>query len=60
MSTPIPPGQMQCFYCGFEYDPAKGLPDHGIPPGTPWEDVPEDFHCPDCGVGKGDFVLSDS
>jgi rubredoxin-NAD+ reductase len=39
------------------YDEAKGWPDDGIPPGTKWEDVPEDWLCPDCGVGKEDFEL---
>jgi rubredoxin len=41
------------------YDESKGWPDDGIAPGTPWEDVPEDFLCPDCGVGKQDFELID-
>ncbi len=44
-----------CNACGWEYDPAQGDPDGGIPPGTPWEDVPEDWVCPVCGVGKEDF-----
>ena len=41
--------------CGYEYDPAKGDPDNGIAPGTPWEEVPEDFECPICGLGKDAF-----
>lgn len=36
-----------CAICGYEYDPAEGCPDQGIAPGTPWEEVPEDFVCPD-------------
>ena len=39
------------------YDEAKGWPEDGIAPGTPWEDVPEDWLCPDCGVGKLDFEM---
>ena len=47
----------QCMVCEFLYDEALGLPDEGIPAGTPWEDVPEDWCCPDCGVGKEDFEM---
>ncbi len=42
-----------CDVCGWEYDPAVGA--EGIPAGTPWEQVPEDFVCPLCGVGKDEF-----
>lgn len=52
-----PMRQWQCLVCGFVYDEAEGLPDHGIAPGTAWEDVPEDWQCPDCGVGKSDFEM---
>jgi ferredoxin-NADP reductase/rubredoxin len=41
--------------CGFVYDPEKGLPEQGIPPGTPFEDLPPDFECPVCGAAKTDF-----
>lgn len=47
----------ECIVCGLIYDEAEGWPDDGIPPGTRWEDVPEDWMCPDCGVGKEDFEL---
>lgn len=47
----------ECIVCGLIYDEAKGWPDDGISAGTPWEDVPEDWLCPDCGVGKEDFEL---
>ncbi len=47
----------ECVICGFIYDEAEGLPELGIAPGTRWEDVPEDFECPDCGIGKMDFDL---
>jgi rubredoxin len=45
----------ECIVCGYIYDEAEGCPDDGIAPGTRWEDVPEDWLCPDCGVGKEDF-----
>lgn len=44
-----------CQVCGFEYDEEKGLPELGIAPGTEFEDLPEDFACPLCGVGKENF-----
>lgn len=46
-----------CVVCGFVYDEADGLPEEGIAPGTRWEDVPEDWVCPDCGVTKSDFEM---
>jgi rubredoxin len=44
-----------CTICGYVYDPAEGDPDHGIAPGTAWEDVPKDWICPICGASKDDF-----
>ena len=44
-----------CDICGYIYDPEKGDPDSGIAPGTVFEDIPEDWLCPLCGVGKDDF-----
>ncbi len=44
-----------CDVCGYVYDEAAGDPDNGIAPGTAWADVPEDFECPLCGVGKDQF-----
>ena len=44
-----------CDVCGFVYDPAEGDPENGIAPGTAWEDVPDDYLCPLCGVGKDEF-----
>ena len=41
-----------CGPCGWEYDEELGAPEHGIAPGTKFEDLPEDFECPICGVGK--------
>lgn len=46
-----------CFYCGTVYDEALGWPDEGIPPGTRWEGVPEDWLCPECAATKADFAL---
>lgn len=44
-----------CEVCDYVYDPEQGDPDQGIEPGTPFADLPEDWRCPDCGVGKEDF-----
>ena len=49
----------KCDVCGYEYDPEKGDPDNGIAPGTPWEEVPEDWVCPLCSVGKDQFSEAD-
>ena len=46
-----------CVVCGYLYDEAAGDPDGGIAPGTRWADVPEDWCCPECGVGKADVVM---
>ena len=46
-----------CLGCGFLYDEALGLPEEGIAPGTRWEDVPDDFVCPDCGTPKAMFEM---
>lgn len=45
-----------CGPCGYEYDPEIGDPDNGIEPGTAFEDLPEDWVCPICGVGKDEFT----
>ncbi len=47
----------QCLVCGWIYDEAMGWPEDGIEPGTKWEDIPDDWTCPDCGVGKEDFEM---
>ena len=46
-----------CVVCGYVYDPEIGDPDSGVAPGTSWEDVPEDWVCPLCAVGKDQFEL---
>jgi rubredoxin len=45
----------ECTACGYVYDPAVGDPENGVPPGTAFEDLPEDWVCPQCGVGKEFF-----
>ena len=44
-----------CEMCGWVYDPAEGNPGEGVAPGTPFEDLPDDFLCPDCGAVKERF-----
>ena len=46
-----------CLNCGYLYDEAKGDPSANLPPGTRWADVPADWICPDCGLGKADFEM---
>lgn len=45
----------KCSVCGWEYNEAEGAPDLGFAPGTKWEDIPDDFHCPICKVPKEKF-----
>lgn len=51
-------GKWKC-PCGYIYDPAKGDPDHGVPAGTPWEKVPDDWTCPVCHLPKSAFTKLD-
>ena len=44
-----------CKVCGYVYDPDKGDPTQNIAPGTSFEDLPDDWLCPECGVGKEQF-----
>ena len=46
-----------CVVCGFMYREQDGLPDEGIAAGTRWEDIPDTWVCPDCGVTKDDFEM---
>jgi rubredoxin len=48
-----------CSVCGYVYDPAVGDPDNGIAPGTPFEKLPDDWVCPECGADKGMFEQQD-
>jgi len=47
----------QCLLCGLVYEEEKGWPEDGIAPGTRWEDVPNDWTCPECGVSKAEFEM---
>jgi len=49
----------QCELCGWVYDPAVGDPTQDVAPSTSFEDLPEDWECPDCGAGKDDFERLD-
>ena len=55
--TKEPPNMKKyiCDVCGYVYDPAAGDPDNGVAPGTAFEDLPDDWVCPECGAGKEDF-----
>jgi len=58
VSGSTPPIRMKkwiCIACGLVYDEAAGMPDHGIPPGTRFEDIPAGWLCPDCGATKDYF-----
>ena len=52
-------GRMECITCGFVYDPEVGDAVGGVMPGTPFEDLPEDWVCPVCGAAKDSFVPLD-
>ncbi len=45
----------KCTVCGYIYDPELGDPDGGIKPGTPFEEIPDDWVCPVCGAAKDEF-----
>ncbi|WP_422568386.1 rubredoxin, partial [Buttiauxella gaviniae] len=47
----------QCFFCSYIYDEALGAPAEGIPAGTRWEDVSDEWICPECGATKEDFAM---
>jgi rubredoxin len=57
IAAPVTYRTWMCVVCGFIYDEAKGLPEEGIAPGTRWEDIPDTWTCPDCGVTKSDFEM---
>jgi len=44
-----------CLYCGYVYDEEQGAPEDGIPPGTKWDDIPDDWCCPMCSSEKDGF-----
>ncbi|OQX14171.1 MAG: rubredoxin [Desulfobulbaceae bacterium A2] len=45
----------RCLVCGYIYDPAKGDPANGVPSGTAFEDLPDDWNCPVCSASKDEF-----
>lgn len=45
----------ECLVCGYIYDPEKGDPSAGVQPGTAFDDLPDDWVCPECGAGKDMF-----
>jgi rubredoxin len=49
----------RCRFCSHVYDEALGDPDSGLAPGTRYEDIPDDWMCPECGAAKSDYVLED-
>jgi len=51
--------KLKCMVCGWIYDEALGSPEEGIKPGTKWDDVPQDWICPDCGVTKDQFEMEE-
>lgn len=48
---------LKCIVCGYVYNEEFGDEEHGLAPGTRWQDVSEDWECPDCGAGKSDFEM---
>lgn len=57
MADDTPFRSFMCVVCGLIFSEAEGWPDDNIAPGTRWEDVPETWTCPDCGVTKSDFEM---
>jgi len=53
--APAKMAKYKCTVCDYVYDPEQGDPDGGIKPGTPFEKLPDDWVCPVCGAGKGEF-----
>jgi hydroxylamine reductase len=51
-----PMARYQCIVCQYIYDPVKGDPTAKIPPGTSFDQLPDDWICPECGAGKDQFV----
>jgi len=56
MTGEKPKTKYVCTQCGWVYDPEEGDPMHGIDPGTPFEDLPDNYLCPVCGAGKSEFT----
>ena len=56
MNASRPYRRFVCQTCGYVYDEERGDPAAGLAPGTRWEDVPDDWSCPDCGTAKAYFA----
>ena len=54
-----PMKKWRCVVCSYVYDPAEGDPENGVPPGTAFENIPDDWVCPLCGAGKDEFEAVD-
>ncbi|HHH38537.1 MAG TPA: rubredoxin [Sedimenticola sp.] len=52
--------RLECRICWTVYDPATGDPAAGIPPGTPFSRLPDDWRCPECAAGREMFLVMDS
>ena len=50
----------ECLFCGYVYDEDAGCPESGVPPGTPWDNLPDDWCCPNCSTEKDDFQPVDT
>lgn len=50
--------KFRCLICGYVYDPVNGNPDNGIEPGTSFEELPDEWECPECGAGADEFEAS--
>ena len=57
MNIAVVDKKYMCLICGWIYDEADGVPEDGIEPGTPWEKVPPNWVCPECGARKEDFEM---
>lgn len=55
MIAAMPAQKYRCMVCSHVYDPAEGDPASGVKPGTPFEELPDDWACPECGAQKADF-----
>jgi rubredoxin len=55
MIAAMPAQKYRCMVCSHVYDPAEGDPASGVKPGTPFEELPDDWACPECGALKADF-----
>ena len=53
------PHNYKCLNCGYHYIEAEGCPELDVPSGTAWNDLPEDWLCPQCGSDKRDFAMVD-